>query len=93
MITGAQCRAARALVEYSRERLATASGVDIGTIESFENKLGKPDDPSIAALQSTLETAGAVFLPDGEHGGIGVRAAGSTASPLPGGKGDVRIVF
>jgi len=73
MITGAQCRAARALVEYSRERLATSSGIDIGTIESFESKLGKPDDTSIATLQSTLETAGAAFLPDGEHGGIGVR--------------------
>lgn len=73
MISGSQCRAARALVEYSRERLAKASGINIETIESFERKLGKPDDASTAALRSALETAGAVFLPDGEHGGIGVR--------------------
>ncbi|MCR6500124.1 helix-turn-helix domain-containing protein [Shinella sp. CPCC 101442] len=73
MITGSQCRAARALVEYSRERLAKASGVDIETIAHFERKLGKPDDGDIAALQSSLEVAGAVFLPDGDRGGIGVR--------------------
>ncbi|MGQ3211858.1 MAG: XRE family transcriptional regulator [Shinella sp.] len=73
MITGSQCRAARALVEYSRERLAVASSVDISTIESFERKLGKPDDESIAALRASLEAAGAAFLPDGDRGGIGVR--------------------
>lgn len=73
MITGSQCRAARALVEHSRERLATASGVAIETIESFEHKLARPDEPSIKALRSSLELAGAVFLPDGDHGGAGVR--------------------
>ncbi|MCJ8052534.1 XRE family transcriptional regulator [Shinella curvata] len=73
MITGSQCRAARALVEYSRERLAKASGIDIETIASFERKLARPDDRVIAVLQASLETAGAVFLPDGEHGGIGIR--------------------
>ncbi|WP_245409299.1 XRE family transcriptional regulator [Shinella sp. WSJ-2] len=50
-----------------------ASGVAVETIESFERKLGKPDETSISALQSSLELAGAVFLPDGDYGGAGVR--------------------
>nr|WP_298095773.1 XRE family transcriptional regulator [uncultured Shinella sp.] len=54
-------------------RLATASGAAIETIESFERKRGKPDEPSINALQSSLELAGTLSLPDGDHGGAGVR--------------------
>jgi CRP-like cAMP-binding protein len=73
MMTGSQCRAARALVEYSRDRLATSSGIRMEIIEMFERKLDNPDEASVDALRSALENAGAVFLPDGEAGGIGVR--------------------
>lgn len=73
MMTGSQCRAARALVEYSRDHLATSSGISTEIIEMFERKLDNPDDASIDALRSGLENAGAVFLTDGEAGGIGVR--------------------
>ncbi|MGH7004676.1 MAG: XRE family transcriptional regulator [Alphaproteobacteria bacterium] len=72
MITGSQCRAARALVEYGRDRLATASGVSAEFIEMFERKLAKPSPEDTAALQSALEAAGAVFI-DENGGGIGVR--------------------
>lgn len=40
MITGPQCRAARALVELTRERLAQLSGINAETIEHFERKIG-----------------------------------------------------
>ncbi len=72
MITGSQCRAARALVEYTRDRLAIAAGVSIDTIEAFERKLENPDREHILALQSALEKAGAVFIAE-NGGGIGVR--------------------
>lgn len=73
MITSSQCRAARALVEYSRERLAIASGIDLEAIEMFERRLDNAAHEDINALQSALENAGAVFIPDSDSGGIGVR--------------------
>ena len=72
MITGSQCRAARALTDLSPERLAISAGVGVETVLRFERKLDKPDDDQVFALQSTLERAGAVFIPD-NGAGIGVR--------------------
>lgn len=72
MITGSQCRAARALVEITRAKLASRSGVDEAAIEQFERKLGEPEPETITALKSTLETLGAVFIAE-NGGGIGVR--------------------
>ena len=71
-ITGPQCRAARALVELSREIVGGRCGLDAQTIEAFERKIAVPDSRTIALLQKTLEEAGAVFIPD-NGGGIGVR--------------------
>lgn len=72
MITGPQCRAARALVEFSRERLAQFSGIDAAAIEAFERKLGEPPGETVAALRAALEKAGALFIPE-NGGGVGVR--------------------
>ncbi|WP_255648210.1 XRE family transcriptional regulator [Pseudorhizobium xiangyangii] len=73
IITGSQCRAARALVGYSQDRLATSSGVDKDIIDLFERKVDEPDQAAVAAIRSALEKAGAAFLPDGADSGIGVR--------------------
>jgi len=72
MMTGSQCRAARALTELTRERLASLSGVESGVIEAFERKIETPDADTVATLQATLERTGAVFIPE-NGGGIGVR--------------------
>ncbi|NLS07836.1 helix-turn-helix transcriptional regulator [Rhizobium sp. P32RR-XVIII] len=72
MISGSQCRAARALIDFSRERLAVSAGVSIETIVHFERKLAEPTDDEVFALQSALEAAGAVFISDNGRG-IGVR--------------------
>ena len=72
MIQGSQCRAARALVEVTRAKLAVRSGVDETVIERFERQLDDPDTPAIEALQTALEALGAVFI-DENGGGIGVR--------------------
>ncbi|CAN7248635.1 XRE family transcriptional regulator [Aminobacter sp. LjRoot7] len=73
MMTGAMCRAARALVEISRKRLAVASSVDEVVIEAFERKTGIPDDAAVGALQAALEHYGAVFIPEDGGNGAGVR--------------------
>jgi hypothetical protein len=66
------CRAARALVEMTRERLSRVTGVDETTIEHFERKISIPEDAVILAIESALEEYGAVFIPE-NGGGIGVR--------------------
>jgi hypothetical protein len=72
VITGSQCRAARALVEITRAKLASRSAVDEIVIEQFERKLEEPESETITALKSALETLGAVFIKE-NGGGIGVR--------------------
>jgi ribosome-binding protein aMBF1 (putative translation factor) len=68
MITGSQCRAARALTDLSRERLSISADVRVETILRFERKLDIPKDDEVFALQSALERGGAVFIPD--NGGV-----------------------
>lgn len=72
MITGSQCRAARALAEISRDILAKLSKVDAKVIEHFERKIDRPADEDVAAIEAALESAGIVFLPE-NGGGVGVR--------------------
>lgn len=72
MITGAQCRAGRALAEISREILARLSQVDEDVIARFERKLDTPDDAAVARIAAGLEAAGVVFLRE-NGGGVGVR--------------------
>jgi hypothetical protein len=72
MITGPQCRAARALVEVSRAKLAFRSQVDETVIEIFERMIDSPRPDVIASLETALQDLGAVFIEE-NGGGIGVR--------------------
>ena len=67
-----QCRAARALVDMSQERLAHASGVAKRTIASFEKESRCPYERTIEAMRIALESAGVEFIPE-NGGGPGVR--------------------
>lgn len=93
MITGSQCRAARALVETTRGKLTIRSGIDEAIIYDFERKLDEPDDRTIAALPAALEELGAVFA-DENGGGIGVRrkSTESEAKRIARLQGEGRIV-
>jgi hypothetical protein len=73
MITGQLCKAARALVEVSRAKLAGNADIDQQVIELFERGIDAPSDPAIVALQAALEELGAVFLPEEGSQGVGVR--------------------
>lgn len=78
-LSGAQCRAARALTDVSRAVLADQSDVSEAVIRDFERKLAKPDTQTIATLRRTLEAFGALFLADDTRGGQGVRLKFSAA--------------
>jgi transcriptional regulator with XRE-family HTH domain len=72
-LSGAQCRAARALTDVSLAMLADMSGISETVIDGFERKLVEPDDQVRAKLRHALETFGALFFDDDKHGGRGVR--------------------
>ena len=73
MIKGSLCKAARSLVEVTREKLAANSKVDKNVIEMFERGIDIPDQVTIASLKASLEELGAVFIPEEGSNGAGVR--------------------
>ena len=72
MITGTQCKAARALAQLSRPALARLAKIDEALIEHFERKIDRPDEATVSAIQAALEEAGIVFIAE-NGGGAGVR--------------------
>ncbi|WP_309600582.1 helix-turn-helix domain-containing protein [Brucella anthropi] len=75
MITPAQSRAARGLIEWSQEQLAQASHLGLSTIRDFEKGRRVPTHNNLAAIRRALEEAGVTFLSVGDitSGGAGVR--------------------
>ena len=75
-ISASQCAAARAMVGWSQDQLATNAQVARATIASFEgNARIEPSRKNLLAIIASLEQAGVAFIPeDIEHGlGAGVR--------------------
>ena len=66
MISGAQIRAARALLGISATELASRADVGWATIQRFEAADGVPHSRSrtLQRIQDTLEDAGVIFLGD-----------------------------
>lgn len=65
-----QCRAARALLNWSQAELEGASKVAKKTIADFERNARTPYARTIAAICAALESAGVEFI---AQGGPGVR--------------------
>jgi DNA-binding XRE family transcriptional regulator len=72
IITGPQCRAARALVQLTAEQVAQQAGLEPQVIRDFETGRADPGVEVKRTLRGSLEEAGAVFIPE-NGGGIGVR--------------------
>lgn len=64
-MTPDQCRAARGLLGWSQDNLATAAQVSIRTIQAFELGQRDPIPATVAALQRALEEAGVEFIAGG----------------------------
>lgn len=75
-ITGAQIRAARALIRWSAEELASAASVGVATVRRAETEDGVPPTTAanLNAIRLALQTAGVEFIRDND-GGPGVRFA------------------
>ena len=70
MLTGAQTRAARALVKWSAHDLAARSGVSYSAIQRAELAEGMPNilTKTFAAIKCALEEGGVEFF-DGPYSG------------------------
>jgi transcriptional regulator with XRE-family HTH domain len=78
MLTPAQSRAARALINWSQPTLAMASGASVSTIRDFETGKRQPIGNNLNAIRGALERAGVIFVDEnGEGPGVRLRKASS----------------
>jgi ribosome-binding protein aMBF1 (putative translation factor) len=77
MLTAAQVRAARALLDWSQKDLAAKSKLSVPTIKRMEGAMGpeRSTDANVDAVRRALEGAGVIFLEpkSNKDGGAGVR--------------------
>jgi transcriptional regulator with XRE-family HTH domain len=72
--TAAQCRAARALLNWSQAKLSVLSNVGMTTLGDFERETRMPCDHLVRDIRSVLEGAGIEFITE-RSGGLGLRLA------------------
>jgi transcriptional regulator with XRE-family HTH domain len=75
MMTPAQCRAARALLDWSQQQLAVAAKIGNATIRNFEGGKSTPQNATLDVLQRALESAGVEFT-NGDEPGVKLKAKG-----------------
>ncbi|MEP2758822.1 helix-turn-helix transcriptional regulator [Parvibaculum sp.] len=75
MIYSAQIRAARGLLDWSRDELVDASGLSRSTLQRMErgDGIATGHASNLWQVQQVLEAAGIIFLPADQSGGPGVR--------------------
>lgn len=66
-ITPGQCRAARAVLEWSQEQLATEAGVNRMTVADFEQGKRSPMLNNLVMIRRAFEQQGVTFID--ENGG------------------------
>jgi transcriptional regulator with XRE-family HTH domain len=72
MVTPAQCRAARGLLDWSQQDLAGHAGIGIVTVRQVEAGSTSPRRATLIVLKQAFERAGVEFI-DENGGGPGVR--------------------
>jgi transcriptional regulator with XRE-family HTH domain len=74
MISGAQLRAARALLDWTQLQLADEAGLSVPTVKRAERNMGvRVSSNAYRKIESALMQAGVVLLMKDSNGGIGVR--------------------
>jgi transcriptional regulator with XRE-family HTH domain len=72
MVTSAQCRAARGLLDWSQQDLASQAGVGIVTVRQIEAGVTEPRHSTLVVVRQAFERSGIEFI-DENGGGPGVR--------------------
>lgn len=65
MLTPAQCRAARALLDWTRDDLAAASGANASAIGNYERGDTDPRGSTLVKMELALTGAGIVLIENG----------------------------
>jgi DNA-binding XRE family transcriptional regulator len=81
MLTPAQIRAARALLNWSQAQLAEASEVASQSIKNIERGVTDPRLSTAMAIKTSLEKAGVQFLEPSDSAtgpGVALKTAGQT---------------
>jgi transcriptional regulator with XRE-family HTH domain len=72
VLTPAQCRGARALLDMTQPELARRAQVGLSTVVDFERERRSVSPEAVRKMQQALETSGIEFI-DENGGGLGVR--------------------
>jgi DNA-binding XRE family transcriptional regulator len=73
LLAPSQCRAARALLDWTQDDLAARAGVGRSTVRGFEGGQHMLQRATAAAIRRALEEAGVIFLCPEPGAGPGVR--------------------
>src|SRR6266478_8318072 len=74
MMSFSRCKMARAALGWSTAELARRAQVGIATVSRFETPQGEPIPATIAAMQRAFESAGVIFVENGDGpGGVTMR--------------------
>jgi transcriptional regulator with XRE-family HTH domain len=82
MVTPAQCRAARGLLDWSQQDLASQAGIGIVTVRQVETGATEHRLATLAVVKQAFERAGVEFI-DENGGGAGVRLRNRQGSKQP----------
>jgi transcriptional regulator with XRE-family HTH domain len=79
LLKSAQCRAARALLDWTQSDLASRTSISTVSIRAFERG-GEMRESNLKLIRFTFDAAGVIFVDEGEmtQGGIGVRLKASS---------------
>jgi transcriptional regulator with XRE-family HTH domain len=72
-ITAHQCRAARSLLNWTQDQLATNAVVSRATIIDFESNTRQPMKNNLRSIADCMFAAGIEFIPEEDGKGVGVR--------------------
>lgn len=72
-LTPDQCRAARALLDWTQDELAERAAVSRSTVRGFEGGQHELHRATASAMRRALEDGGVVLLDPDDVGGAGVR--------------------
>jgi hypothetical protein len=76
----AHCRAGRALLNWTKPKLAEAAGVGLSTVVDFERNRRIVSAAAVQAIRCALESAGIEFT-EGDEPGVRLRKGGPRGDP------------
>ncbi len=67
-MTPAQCRAARALLDWTQPKLAESASLGLSTVVDFERERRAVSEDAAQSIRSALEGAGVIFVAENGEG-------------------------